>query len=206
MNYKLPPLPPQSSKVFSTAVGTVKVLAYNGDDMQAYASAAIEAQGVLADDNDAEATVNKTNAVLASRYFELLNVVEQYEKNGVTCQTFRHFVSAPCAECNSPGRCGKQASVVQQEPVAFLYQLEYGASVVNRKVSEWRLNYPFGVCGADYIRSNDEGVSCVREIPLYTHPAQQTKPQPLSDGQIKQQLASEYNRGWDDCEATHDGP
>jgi hypothetical protein len=24
-----------------------------------------------------------------------------YEKNGVTCQTYRHFVDIPCAECNS---------------------------------------------------------------------------------------------------------
>lgn len=44
--------------------------------------------------------VNKTNAVLAGRYQELLKVVEAYEKNGVICQTFRHFVSEPCAECN----------------------------------------------------------------------------------------------------------
>ncbi len=49
----------------------------------------------------AAADVNETNAVLASRYFDLLKVVEAYEKNGVTCQTFRHFIDTPCAECNS---------------------------------------------------------------------------------------------------------
>lgn len=51
-------------------------------------------------DGDAAKDVNDTNAVLASRYFELLKVVEAYEKHGVTCQTFRHFVDTPCAECN----------------------------------------------------------------------------------------------------------
>ena len=43
---KLPPLPPQSRKVFLTAIGPVEVLAYSAEDMQAYAIAAIEAQGV----------------------------------------------------------------------------------------------------------------------------------------------------------------
>jgi len=61
---------------------------------------------------EAAEAVNETNAVLASRYFDLLRVVEQYEKNGVTCQTYRHFVTEPCAECNSPGRCAKQAEAV----------------------------------------------------------------------------------------------
>lgn len=46
MNYKLPPLPPQSSKVFRTAIGPVEVLAHTTEQMQAYAIAAIEAQGV----------------------------------------------------------------------------------------------------------------------------------------------------------------
>lgn len=46
MKYKLPPLPPQSSKVFRTAIGPVEVLAYTAEQMQAYAIAAIEAQGV----------------------------------------------------------------------------------------------------------------------------------------------------------------
>lgn len=51
-------------------------------------------------EGDATDSVNETNAVLASRYFDLLKVVESYEAHGVTCQTFRHFVDQPCDECN----------------------------------------------------------------------------------------------------------
>jgi len=32
------------------------------------------------------------------------------------------------------------------------------------------LNYPFGVCGADYQAQNEDGVSYVRQTPLYTRP------------------------------------
>jgi hypothetical protein len=49
---------------------------------------------------EAARDVNDTNAKLASHYFDLLKVVERYEAHGVTCQTFRHFVTEPCAECN----------------------------------------------------------------------------------------------------------
>ena len=31
---------------------------------------------------------------------KLLDALERYEKNGVTCQTYRHFIDVPCAECN----------------------------------------------------------------------------------------------------------
>jgi hypothetical protein len=64
---------------------------------------------------DTAESVNETNAVLASRYFDLLKVVEAYEKHGVTCQTFRHFIDAPCAECNS--RQAPQAA----QPMAYLW-------------------------------------------------------------------------------------
>ena len=64
--------------------------------------------------------------------------------------------------------CGNVRAVSEETPVAYLYTLEYGNTTVNRKVSEWRLNYPFGVCGADYLRSNDDGMSYIRETPLYT--------------------------------------
>ncbi|HBU17043.1 MAG: hypothetical protein A2X72_16750 [Burkholderiales bacterium GWF1_66_17] len=64
---------------------------------------------------DATDSVNETNAVLASRYFDLLKVVESYEAHGVTCQTFRHFVDQPCAECNS--RQAPQAAQ-QAAPIA----------------------------------------------------------------------------------------
>ena len=56
-------------------------------------------------------------------------------------------------------------------PVAWLYTLEYGKTVADKKVSLSQLNYPFGVCGADYLRSNDDGVSYVRQTPLYAVPA-----------------------------------
>ena len=60
-----------------------------------------------------------TNAKLASHYFDLLKVVERYEKHGVTCQTFRHFVTEPCAECNcvAPVTAIKEALAQdEQEP------------------------------------------------------------------------------------------
>ena len=63
-----------------------------------------------------------TNAKLASHYFDLLKVVERYEKHGVTCQTFRHFVTEPCAECNcvAPITAIKEAlAQPEQEPMAW---------------------------------------------------------------------------------------
>ena len=53
-------------------------------------------------------------------------------------------------------------------PDAYLYTLEYGETVVNKKVSMQQLNYPFGVCGADYLARNDNGCSYVKQTPLYT--------------------------------------
>ena len=52
-------------------------------------------------------------------------------------------------------------------PVAWMYTLEYGSTTVDTKVSLHQLRYPFGVCGADYLRVNDDGVSYIRETPLY---------------------------------------
>jgi hypothetical protein len=63
-------------------------------------------------------SVNETNAILAGRYFDLLKIVERYEKNGVTCQTFRHFVSEPCAECNCTSP--QPPAQPEQEPVAWV--------------------------------------------------------------------------------------
>lgn len=60
------------------------------------------------------------------------------------------------------------AEVPMPEPVAYLYTLEYGETVVNKKVSMQQLNYPFGVCGADYLARNDNGCSYVKQTPLYT--------------------------------------
>lgn len=53
------------------------------------------------------------------------------------------------------------------EPVAWLYTLEYGKAISNIKASHMQLNYPFGVCGADYLQKNDDGVSYVRQTPLF---------------------------------------
>lgn len=36
---------------------------------------------------------------------EFKKQVQQYEKNGVTCQTYRHKVEQPCAECNVDESC-----------------------------------------------------------------------------------------------------
>lgn len=56
------------------------------------------------------------------------------------------------------------------KPVAWMYTLEYGDTVADRKVSLNQLNYPFGVCGADYLRKNRDGISYVRQTPLYAKP------------------------------------
>ena len=59
----------------------------------------------------------------------------------------------------------------QPLPSAWMYTLEYGGTIADTKVSLRQLNYPFGVCGADYLRGNSDGISYVRQTPLYTHPA-----------------------------------
>lgn len=58
----------------------------------------------------------------------------------------------------------------QPLPSAWMYTLEYGGTIADTKVSLRQLNYPFGVCGADYLRENSDGISYVRQTPLYTHP------------------------------------
>ena len=52
------------------------------------------------------------------------------------------------------------------EVVAYLYTLEYGGTAVDSKTSVCQLNYPFGVCGADYLARNDDGVSYVKQTKL----------------------------------------
>ena len=66
---------------------------------------------------------------------------------------------------------GLAAGGKDAEPAAYLYTLEYGKTVANTKVSVQQLNYPFGVCGADYLARNDDGVSYVRQTKLYTDAA-----------------------------------
>lgn len=123
-------------------------------------------------EDDSAASVNDTNAALAGRYFELLKVVEQYEKSGVTCQTFRHFISEPCAECNSPGICGKQAGVAQPELLGFISPKQ-----VERIVD------PDGEFGA-YIPMRKTPAGNFT-LAVYTHHAQQVKQPPLGDEQIE---------------------
>lgn len=77
------------------------------------------------------------------------------------------------------------AKLAQQVPVAWMYTLEYGANIANTKVSLSQLNYPFGVCGADYLPRNGDGMSYVRQTPLYTLPApQQADRQRVPDGYV----------------------
>jgi len=55
----------------------------------------------------------------------------------------------------------------EKEPVAWKYTLEYGNFIADTMLSRQQLRYPFGVCGADYARQTDNGISYVRESPLY---------------------------------------
>jgi hypothetical protein len=76
------------------------------------------------------------------------------------------------------------------EPVAWLYTLEYGASIADAKASPHQLRYPFGVCGADYSRANSDGVSYVRETPLYATPVAQAEPRkPLTEDALTELIA-----------------
>ena len=61
---------------------------------------------------------------------------------------------------------GVAAGGKDAEPAAYLYTLEYGKTVADTKVSLRQLNYPFGVCGVDYLARYDDGVSYVRQTPL----------------------------------------
>jgi hypothetical protein len=75
-------------------------------------------------------------------------------------------------ECWKPLKEGlAELESAPTEPVAWKYTLEYGASIADTKVSTHQLRYPFGVCGADYSQANSDGVSYVRETPLYAAPA-----------------------------------
>ena len=125
-NIKLPPMPkPHTPPVFATAANTPSVKAgyelggyektpplFDEHQLEAFAREAVRLNATVPD-GDAAEDVHDTNAVLASRYFELLKVVEAYEKHGVTCQTFRHFVDTPCAECN----CAPAAPQPAQQPL-----------------------------------------------------------------------------------------
>jgi hypothetical protein len=60
------------------------------------------------------AIMTKDKELLEAAAPDLLRTIEQYEKHGVTCQTYRHFVSAPCAECNAaPQPAAKPVAIVK---------------------------------------------------------------------------------------------
>lgn len=89
----------------------------------------------------------------------------------------------------------------QPLPSAWMYTLEYGGTIADTKVSLRQLNYPFGVCGADYLRENSDGISYVRQTPLYTHPAAQGVPATTEPfGYFR---AEPF--GWHDCAPTDEG-
>lgn len=95
-------------------------------------------------------------------------------------------------------------------PVAWLYTLEYGATTVDTKVSLHQLRYPFGVCGADYLRVNDDGVSYVRETPLHPRAMAQDMhasqiqgwevviPGGRATDKWESARVADYNQGWND--------
>lgn len=68
-----------------------------------------------------------------------------------------------------------QAEQAQTEPVAWMYTLSYGEKEVDRIVSQHQRRYPFGVCGKDYCAVSSDGVSLVREFPLFTKTGGQEK-------------------------------
>jgi len=140
MTYKLPPLPPQSSKVFRTAIGPVEVLAYTAEQMQAYAIAAIEAQGVPEIDYEALITDGAEPAPAGSGGWEAhAKALEQELAHWKQrAQTMHEHQKGECwywqgndhpeSMANSlpvviradalRALMAPQASVVQQEPVA----------------------------------------------------------------------------------------
>lgn len=165
MTYKLPPLPEPSWPFGSK---------YNGKDMQAYAIAAIEAQGMPDG---------------------LLNVLDNFEKkerspfqaylaaglvNELRTAMLASSPPAPqvkqCEWTNCPTRvgekcCNEQTSVVQQEPLGFISPKQ-----VERIVD------PDGEFGA-YIPMRKTPAGNFT-LAVYTHPAQQAKPQPLLSSEI----------------------
>lgn len=86
-----------------------------------------------------------------------------------------------------------QVAVVQQEPMASAMTAQRAAYFMERFKREEKLLGPNEQAAVDFVLA-------------MLNTVQPAKPQPLSDEQLKQMLAAEYNRGWADCEATHDSP
>ena len=138
---KLPPLPKPDTHCFDDDTGK-DVWSHSPAQMQAYAIAAIEAQGVpmVADFNQLQAMQAEWHAVS--------------HDNSITSEAkFQRVYKAAMRACATPT---PQTSVVQPEPVAWLHPTN--ATCVTTDPTAY-----------------------ARGIPLYTHPSQQAKPQPLSD-------------------------
>lgn len=170
MTYKLPPLPEPSWPFGSK---------YNGKDMQAYAIAAIEAQGVP---DDADVWCEYVAEMVGAYISEPVGSEKVKAIAGIIRRRMpqRFFASAPpapqvkqCEWTNCPTRvgekcCNEQASGVQQEPVL----------VVDAEELRKLLQRPEG---DKHIKAWPGRPISANEVALYTHPAQQAKPQPLSD-------------------------
>ena len=145
-----------------------------------------------------------TNAKLASHYFDLLKVVERYEKHGVTCQTFRHFVTEPCAECNcvAPITAIKEALAPtstqcevqpEQEPVAWeQFYPDIGKPQLGQE--------PVAIYRAGQAKGEGFHVEFLKEMGddetlLYTTPPQR---KPLTEDQIQKiwDVAAGAIPGW----------
>lgn len=113
------------------------------------------------------------------------------------CAVLKKTIEASLEQLEAP----QQASVVQQEP-----------GMIDKDTQTMKLmGLVDAMIEADPERAERFIKSALAKNALSKRlakkkEAQQAKPQPLSDEQLKQLLAAEYNRGWDDCEATHDGP
>ena len=153
MEYKLPPLPehpePRIMKWSELEKRTIQEYG------EACAIAAIEAQGVP----DGYELVDKGALQM------VINVLQRDAANGMQVRgeiVEKLLASAPPAP---------QASVVQQEPIAWSTGIKwnpvsnYQSEQVQKLTRESQPEYGF-------------------TVPLYTHPAQQVKPQPLSRAQI----------------------
>lgn len=103
------------------------------------------------------------------------------------------------AKVRAAGSQDEKVSGARWEPAAYLYTLEYGGKIVDTKVSTTQLNYPFGVCGADYLRANDDGVSYVRQTKL-TAFADVIKKLPggRATDEWESVRVADYNQGWND--------
>lgn len=83
---------------------------------------------------------------------------------------------------------GLKAAVVQQEPVAYVCPTSHATADGSMED------------GPEYLEWADEASDYEKRvgIPLYTHPAQQAKPQPLSDEQFQRIKRSLFRQhGWD---------